>query len=764
MNSLPYFKKIFVNIALKYPIRSLLISSLTILIFSAGLVKFQEDYSVRTWFTTDDPLIKDLDEFEKKFGSDESIIVYIKHTKSLFNIESFKMVKEITDKLWHVENVIRVDSFTNYNLAQTQDDDILIGPVISDDQVINEKDIQTAKRLLLKDPLAPNYLISEDGTAALIHARIKPIFKGSPNNKLITSQVNDIINKYQDKGEYRFGVNGVIAINDTFRELAEKDLSKLLPILIILISILLFVNFKSSFSIFASLLVMGVTITSTLGITSFFGIKFNNLMSIVPSILIAICLADCIHILKSYTRFRNDQKDLDEAIRLTIDKNFLPTFLTSFSTSIGFMSLYTAKLIPIKHLGVTAAIGTLLAWLFTFSFFIPLIKIINPKIKKIKNEKRNFNLFSTNLIYKYKKTIIFIFSSLFFIGVYLSTKLNVTSDPYKYFDKNVKIRKINDEIIKNIGGGSGPEIIIKTGKADGIKDPLFLQKVDQFQNWLNKVPHITKTISIVDIIKQMNKTMHNNNPENFVLPKTQNEIAELLLLYTMSLPQGMGLNDRVTVKNDALRLTLLWTISDSKTNLIWFDKIEAKALELGLNAKITGKLPLYQKMNKNVVKTLLYSISLAIFLISVIMVITFRSIKIGLISMIPNVIPLALGTIFLYVFNYHLDLGTVLVYSVCLGISVDDTIHFLVHYFNNRKKGLSPQQSVDLIYIETAPALITTTMILVLGFGTFILGDYVPSQSFGILTAVILVIALLCDLILLPAIFMLSKNKKIKEV
>jgi predicted RND superfamily exporter protein len=229
----------------------------------------------------------------------------------------------------------------------------------------------------------------------------------------------------------------------------------------------------------------------------------------------------------------------------------------------------------------------------------------------------------------------------------------------------------------------------------------------------------------------------------------------------MGLPQGMDVNDRMTVKNDAIRITLVSTITDSNTAVAAAHDIERIGKELGIDAKTTGKMLLYQGMNGHVVDSFLSSLGSALLLIGGIMVVSFRSLRIGLISMVPNVVPLVFGGAVLYFLSGTLDIGTVLVASVSLGIAVDDTIHILTHFNKHLDEGMSTRESLERLMAHSGPAMISTTLILVTGFSTLAFGDFVPNIYFGLLTAIILTLGLATDFLLLPAILLIAVRDKV---
>ena len=260
---------------------------------------------------------------------------------------------------------------------------------------------------------------------------------------------------------------------------------------------------------------------------------------------------------------------------------------------------------------------------------------------------------------------------------------------------------------------------------------------------------------VVMVVQDWEKDLYTYDCEYYVLPKERNMIAQQLFLYSMSLPQGMDLNDRMTIENDSLRLTAMWNVHDSATILRVAEEIEAKGKELGLSVKVSGKSVLWQTITKPIITSFIKSLLLAIFLISILLIFGLRPIKIGLFALIPNALPLIFGGALLVILGKYLDIGTVIVGAITLGIAVDDTIHFLSSYMRFLNEGFNAKEAISRIFSLTVPALSVTTLVLAVSFGTFIFGDFVPNQNFGIMVALILTFALVADVLFLPALLMI---------
>ncbi len=756
----------YLAIIKKYP-KTLISATLIVLLgLSSGLIHFHSKNDVRIWFDESDPKLDTLNYLEKTFGNDETLVIVVHLPDDiegdLFQSKHMKVIHEITSKAWQIPQVIRVESITNYNYVSSVENDINVEPLIGED--FDTDFLQSRKELSLNDKSIKGYLVDKKARLALIFAHLIPSNVQTPRYKDIVFQTREILEQYS-KGDLEFHITGKASLNYAFEEVSMGDVKLIMPLLFLLLISYLFYVFRSFKAMLLPFLIVITCVTATLGLGFWWGIHFSAILAILPIILVAIGIADSVHIMVNFFQFRGKGESPEKAIELTVHKNFVPTFLTSFSTSIGLFSLMTTKLIPIKHLGLLAGIGCMIAWLFTIFLLIPLISIVSYKVPPIfhddqkGNKSSKLNTASFALIKRWRFPIILVFFTLSIVSVYLGNSVSTNADPDSYFSQDSRIGRANEVVKKYIGGSAGPELILKAGGPDMAKSPEFLKKVSLFNDWLRSLEPVNNTVSILDILKKMNQVINNNDPAFYKIPETQNQVAQYLFLYTLSLPPGMDINDRISLDNSTTRISLLWTVYDTTNWAIYRDKIKAKALELGLDLTIAGKANLFQDMIDYVVQTFIQSIIMAMIFVSICLMIFFRSIKIGLISLIPNVLPLTFGAATMAIFDMDLNLGTSLVASVCLGIAVDDTIHFLANYFKNKEEGMTQDENIIKIFRYTGSALVITTLILSSAFGLYVFGDFLPNVNFGILCSVTLLSALVVDLIFLPA-FLLVFDKK----
>ena len=747
------------------PWQALIVGTLILAFLMVGLPKLTADFSYRVWFKESNPRLQAFDAFERKFGSDDIAVIGVHSKSGIFDKESAQLLIDLTDDLWQVHEVIRVDSLSNFNWVHGQGDEILVDAFLPNDLPITDELLKQRSQVALGHRNIKGYLISDDLQTSLLYVSLKPSIDSKPNYALISQDIRKIIKKYRESDKYssdhEFYVTGSPALTFGFQESSQNDMSKLVPMVFLITLLFLALFFRKVSGVLLPLLVIIPAIIGTLGFAGWTAIEMNVLTSIVPQFLIALSLAVVVHVLVSFYQFAKKGLSKTEALQIAVEKNFLPTILTSLSTAIGFLSFMTSSMPPIARMGILAGTGTIFAWIFTFLLVAPIIRLLPIKFKGNKEKSDDTVLKPTTRSYKNTDTIIKLklpiilgFLAICIASAYLASQIRVSSDPFEYFDKSYDLSIANHFVEDNVGGSMGIETVIESGKDEGIKDPDFLNRASAFQDWLDEKEFITKTVSIVDILKEMNQTLNGGDKSKYVLAQDQETISQQLFLYTMNLPQGMDINNRVTIKNDAIRLTAMTTEHDSERFMKFLSRMEEKGREMGLKVWISGKGPLYQSNNELVVNSFMVSLTLAIFLVSILLLIGLKSVKMGLISIIPNTLPLLIGSGIVYLYGATLDIGTVLVGSVCLGIAVDDTIHFLANYQRFKAMGDNTREAIAKVFTNTVPALITTTTVLVAAFGCFIFATFVPNQNFGVFVASILTVALISDLIFLPALLL----------
>lgn len=727
--------------------------------FWAGIPHVTANFTHTAFFYDDDPLLQRFEQFERQFGNDDAVMVAVHSPSGIFDVESATLIRDLTAEMWKLPEVIQVESIANFSWVHAEGDDILVEPLLPEIGPLDAALLAERKKVALEHELLPDYLVDRKAVVGMINARLKPGIDAPPNAELVTAEARKLLAKFEG-GDHTFHLLGGPVINNAFKEASTRDLSTLIPIVLLMVVIFLALSLRAVNGVVLPMLVIILSVSATVGLNGWLGLKLNTVTTILPQILIAISVADSVHILTSFYRARRRGKEKKDAALHALSKNFIPTLLTSVSTAIGFFAFATADLKPTSQLGLVAGIGTLWAWGVTYLFLGALLSLL-PSLASGKASDEGiykptaFAERATERIFALRYPIIAVYTVLCVGAIALASQVTINSDPYRYFREGFPLRAAQEFALEHLGGVPAFEVMVDSGKEGGIKEPEFLAAVEKFEKRVvGELDGINRSVSIVDILRQTNRSLNGGDDAFYKLPDTREAIAQEKFLYEMSLPQGRDINNQVTVNNDALRISLVSTVTDSATSTAYAHRIEAMGKELGLDAKVTGKQNLYQSMNEHVVEAFVESLVIAVILISLLLVFFFRSFRTGGIALLPNLIPLLIGGAVLKLAGISLDIGTVLVSSVCLGIAVDDTIHIMASFQAYQREGRGIRESIAMIITNTGPALVTTTVVLVFGFGTLAFGTFAPTIYFGLMTAVVLTTALITDLTFLPALLM----------
>lgn len=756
------FEKTFLKFLFTHPFKFILVSIVIVTVLFFSMFNLYEDFSYKIFFTNDDPDLIQVEQFEKEFSGSDSILLAIYSPSGIFDKESIQLIQTLTEKLWQTPYSLRVDSLSNFSHISSIDSDLIIDDLFPDDSVL------TPDYLMLKHEIADShfdlkhYLINAAFDVSMLYIQLAP---GSDLEEfdIATNFVRKLCDEFRS-GDHEFYLHGSAVLTYSFKEGSMLDLQRLTPFVLAAALLFLWVTTRTFLGTLLAIVLIAFVSISTYGVIAFFGIPIHNLTVFVVQILIGISIADITHILVTLKSFLRVSNSKQEALFRTAKKNFMPTFLTSLTTSFGFFSFLIADIPALKDFGVMAGFGTLIAWVYTYSFVIPMLFYLPIKLRGDGASKAlvvsSYATAFTTFLCRYKRMIYIGYLCIFIGALYIVFGIKINSDPIGYFDKQFSIAKSTQFLSHHFGAPIALEVIVDSGQDQGINQPDFLLRSDQLQQWLIDLPAVTHAHSLISVIKNMNQHLNKGDLEFYNIPDTSATVAQELFLYTLSLPQGLDINHQITNKQDKLRITAMISLRDSADWLELMDHIEQKAHSLGLHVIMTGRPSMFQRMVEPLSRSLIKSLILAVCIISLVLFISIRSFRLGVLAFIPNTLPILIGGSLFPILGEHMDYGSILVGSVCLGIAVDDTIHVITNYMRHIANGLSPKEAVAHVLSFTFPALFATTITLVVTFGMLMFGSFVPNQNLGKYTAIVLSLALFIDLTLLPLLLMDFSKKK----
>jgi hypothetical protein len=757
------------------PVTMLFIGLVFTVICGLGLGGLSQNPDNRIFFSEDDPNLVALEKLENTYTKNDNLFMLIAPKNgNVFDPNVLEVIRGLTKDLWQTPASSKVDSITNFQWTRADGDDIIIGDLVPEG-AITEAVAQNAKSVALDEPLILNSLISSDAKFTGINITfIKPDDSVEAGNTVveIMSHIRPIQKSLEEKyPDINFYITGGVPLTMAFTEVSLSDMSTLTPLMLLVIFLVAGLSLRS---VQGSIITAFIVILSVIGMMGIAGwMKFILNAATFNSFLMlsALTIAHCVHIMstqKINMRLGKNKKDsVDESLRV----NLQPVFMTAITTAIGFLTMHFSEAPPFRELGYMMAFGNIILFIHAV-ITLPALLVILPGKEKGVGQSKSETLMEqlSYFVIKNRKRLL-VFNGFFIIFLSLGmTQIKLDDTWTKYFDKRFEIRSHSDFVQNNLTGLDTIEYSIPSGEQDGINDPEYWKKLEKLADRIRQEPNVNHVTTLSDVIKRLNKAMNGDNPDFYSIPESRELVAQYLLLYELSVPFGLDLNDRINVNKSATRFTV--TLQNaSNDDLRDLDQIIQNYFDNELpelKTTGTGLSMIFSHFSKRNIDSMLVGTTAALILISFLLIIALRSLKFGLISLIPNLFPAAMGFGLWGYLQGEVGVALSIVAAMTLGIVVDDTVHYLSKYLRGkREKGLSPEEATTYAFKNVGFALSTTTIALVAGFGVLSFSGFKINSDMAMLTAITIAIALFVYLFFLPTLLIAldklkfnSSNKK----
>ena len=746
------------------------LSVLTLLALSYGVTNLTFTSDFRAYFGPENPQLLAFESMEKTFSKQENVYFYI-HAKEgdLFSNRGLSLIERFTDEGWKLPYSQKVTSLQNYQHTEAEDDELIIDYLYYDADELTDTDLQRIKNISFTEPTLLHRLISKDGASTGINVRtVLPEGTTMRTSKEAVLAARTLAQQIRpDFPEFEILVGGSLTSNVTMGEAIKQDIENLLGLSYLVMIITMVILLRTFSGMLLTLMIISFSVLSTMGLFGWLGFTMPPPTGFVPTAILTIAVADSIHILISYYYELNHGKSKFEAIQEALRINFSPVFITSITTVIGVLCLNTSDSPPYRDMGNMIAAGVFFAWLYSITFLPAMLALIPTPKGKVKNNKPSFMLIFANYVIRFYKPV-FILMAIIIIAIGSQLNKNIISERWhEFFDTSFEVRNTLEATNDTLGGLHRIFFVLDSQVEGGINSPAYLQQTDDFVQWLLTQDKVSTVDSITTIIKRLNKNLHNNDQDWFKIPENRELAAQYLLLYELSLPLGLGLDDTINNDRSASRLT----VSFKKADSIYILELEEKALAwLKQNApdiyvnEGTGLDIVFANLTFRNIGSMMTGTSIALLLISFLLIFALRSFKVGLISLIPNIMPAILAYGIWGMINGQIDTAVSVVVCLSLGIVVDDTVHFLSKYLRaRRERGLDTEDAIRYAFTTVGNALMVTSAVLVGGFMVMQFSHFHPSNNMGMLLAITILVALLVDFLFLPPLLMFldrSKNQQ----
>ncbi|WP_412179787.1 efflux RND transporter permease subunit [Vibrio fortis] len=729
--------------------------------FGAKNLYFRGDYNI--FFEGTNKQLMAFDEIQTTFAKTDNLsIVIAPDDGNVFTPETLTLVQNLTVDSWQIPYSSRVDSIANYQHTEAFEDDLLVEDLLYEEYEHTPERIAKVKQIALNEPLLKNALVSASGDVTIVNVTVQlPEVDKTAEVQEVIVAINAMIDKYQAQyPNVEFHKAGIIAMNNAFMTSAQEDSSTLVPLMLLVVLVFLTFMLRSFFSVVATLVVIISSILATMGLSGWAGMFLSTATVNVPTLVLTLAVADCVHVIVTMRQAMQRGMTKAEAIQYSIKLNFIPILITSVTTAIGFLMMNMSDSPVLRDFGNLSALGVMIACLLSVSLLPALLNLL--PVKRLaptttESEKVTFMDKLGDFVVNNRKALLPVSTLVIVVAAALIPLNKVNDESVKYFDTSNEFRQAADFMEQTISGMTNLSIAIKTNESQGIAAPVFLQAIGDFTEWLRVQPETDHVATLSDVYKRLNKNMHGDDPSYYQLPLDRELAAQYLLLYEMSLPYGLDLNNQINVDKSSIKMVL--TVDN-------LGSVELVELEERIYAWFAANAPQYEvvasspslmfaHIGETNMASMLSTLPITLVLISALMIFALRSVRLGVISLVPNIAPAIIGFGLWALISGEINLGLSVVVTLTLGIVVDDAVHFLSKYQRARKEGQSAEQAVRYAFHTVGRALWITTVVLVAGFSVLALSGFRLNADMGLLSAIVIFIALVVDFILLPILLMI---------
>ncbi len=753
------------KIPTKYSLLVLLATIFLIIVATIGgkNLYFRGDYDI--FFDGTNKQLLAFDEIQTTFAKTDNLaIVIAPEDGDIFTPQTLSLIQKITVDAWQVPYSSRVDSIANYQHTEAFDDDLLVEDLLYSEYELTPERISKVKSIALSEPVLKSALVSEKGDVTVVNITVQlPEMDKTAEVEEVVSSINAMIDRYQRAyPDVTFHKAGIIAMNHAFMTAAQDDSSTLVPTMLVVILVFLTIMLRSILSVIATLIVIIGSVMATMGISGWAGMFLSTATVNVPTLIMTLAVADCVHVIATMRQSMKNGFTKVQSIERSIALNFVPILITSVTTAIGFLMMNMSDSPVLRDFGNLSALGVMVACLLSVTLLPALLKLLpihvkmetSPDQKHVMDHLGDFVVSQRRALLPLSVAVIVVCASLIPLN-------KVNDESVEYFGQRNEFRQAADFMEERISGMTNISIAIKTNESQGIAAPDFLNTIGEFSSWLRDQPETDHVATLADVYKRLNKNMHGDDEAYYSLPQARELAAQYLLLYEMSLPYGLDLNNQINVDKSSIKMVLTVANLGSVELVDLENRIYQWFAEHAPQYQVVASSPslMFAHIGETNMASMLSTLPITLVLISALLIFALRSVRLGLISLMPNIAPAVIGFGLWALISGEINLGLSVVVTLTLGIVVDDAVHFLSKYQIARREGQTAEQAVRYAFHTVGRALWITTVVLVAGFSVLAMSSFRLNADMGQLSAIVIFIALVVDFLFLPTLLMLFDKK-----
>ena len=732
--------------------------------YMSQFVKFNYDFSQTVPDTDEDMMY--YNDFKKTFGEDGNVFAVGLKDSSIFNIEKFTLYKNYIKSLESIEGVNGVLGLPTLQILEKNKENKnftfkeLFSPFPT-----SQKHLDSILSIAKNQKFYDNKITNQDNALTLLITINKKVLNSKKRDDLMKSLIIKS-SLFESESNIKLHYAGLPYSRYMMAESVKQELSMLLLVSLIVTSIILFIFFRSYDTVIVPIIIIGIVVVWVFGTLSLLGYKITLLTGLLPPLIVVIGIPNCVYMLNYYHFSIEKIKDKKEALLNVIRTIGLITFITNLTTAVGFLVLATTDIKILTEFGIVAGINVI-ATFFVSIFLLPSIYLVLPAPKSEQTSYLNYSFIKylinsfINISFNYRRPVFILSSLIVSVSIYGLTKIKSVSYLIDDVPSESPLMKDLKFFEKNFSGVMPLEIVVDSKMKKGVQNLNLLKKVNELENFLMDKDYVSSPISLVSFIKASRQAYYNNNSAYYSLPNNRDK--NFILRYISDGYQNNASNENISksfVDSLGQKLRISLNVADlgsfkldSIVNNVFRPEINKVFKNSKAEVKLTGTTLTFIKGINFLIENLLQSMLLAFFIISVIMSLLFKNFKMVIISLIPNLIPLIFAGGIMGFFGIPLKPSSALVFSIVFGISVDYSIHFLAK-FKNELINNSIEISITNTIKQTGKSMIFTSFILFFGFIIFAFSNFGGTIVLGVLTSIILFVAMITNLTLLPSIIL----------
>ena len=740
---------------------------ITVCVSKIPLIEF--DTSTRGYLKTDHPSIVSYDEFREDFGRDEFIVLAIEHD-DIFSLDFLTKLQILQQTLYEtVPYLEEAESLINARHIYGLDDEVIVADLF-EEWPQNSEELAALKNVIISNPLYERLYISRDQSLTNILLRFQLEVKDEDGgqwryleereyNEAIPVIKSVIANNTIEGAQIYLAGSPIMVAN--LEESMMRDMQLFTALTIVIIAFFLWFLFRSFLSVLVPLLCVVLSLLVTVAAMAWFKQPLQVPSVILPSFILAVGIGDAVHLLTIYFKHFTTQLNPRKSMVLALQHTFMPMFLTSVTTAAGLFSFSQTNLVPLANLGLFSSLGVMLAFLLTVTLLPACVIILSRKDPVVSKQFElkwisAFIKLCLRVSFNFPMRVIMIVGCILVAGIYSASQLHFSHNPMVWIPSDWPVHSATEKVDEKMGGTVAIELIIDTQQVNGLYNSQLMKQLDKVATEIRniKTSHLApgKVLSVVEMLKETEQALHGNEQVAYRIPSSNELVAQQLFLLEMS--GADDLYKLVDRKYQKARISITAPWVDSQYYQALMDETQSIAQRHFPNALIatTGIIPIFGSTLTEVIQATAKSYMLAFGVISIMMILLLRSFGYGLLAMIPNLSPIIIVMGLLYWVGAPLDMFTMLIGSIAIGLSVDDTVHFMYHYKQYRIQGLNNEEAITQTLNNSGRAMLITSIVLACGFFIFTASSMNNLFFFGIFTGLTIILALLADFLLAPAL------------